>query len=58
MSFQAWSADGKRVVIVERETVKPDALFDDWQQTLYKRAFKKRRDAVKAGVAPRSQTRR
>ena len=29
MSFQAWSSDGKRVVIVGRETVKPDALLDD-----------------------------
>ena len=29
MSFQAWSADGRRVVVVERNVVKPDALFED-----------------------------
>ena len=34
MSFQAWSSDGKRVVIVERETVQPDALFDDWHKPI------------------------
>lgn len=29
MVFRVWSADGKRVVEVIRETVRPVALFDD-----------------------------